>query len=84
MIAQDKLLEVLYESSSGPVSPIDILFGNRKEIFEGNEYMAKKGGFTYTALDRVFFEAGFNLSFDIYNSKLSYVKIKNQRWQDLQ
>ena len=58
-IAEDKLLETLYESVSGPISPIDVLFGNRREIAEGNEYMAKKGGFTYSALDRVFFEAGF-------------------------
>lgn len=58
-IAQDKLLNVLYESSSGPISPIDVLFGNRREVSAGNEYMAKKGGFTYSELDRVFFDAGF-------------------------
>ena len=58
-IAQDKLLNVLYESSSGPISPIDVLFGNRREVSAGNEYMAKKGGFTYSELDRVFFEEGF-------------------------
>lgn len=58
-IAQDKLLDVLYDSSSGPISPIDVLFGNRREVSGGNEFMAKKGGFTYSELDRVFFEAGF-------------------------
>ena len=58
-IAQDKLINVLYESSSGPISPIDVLFGNRREVSAGNEYMAKKGGFTYSELDRVFFEEGF-------------------------
>ena len=58
-IAQDKLLDVLYESSSGPISPIDVLFGNRREVSGGNEFMAKKGGFTYSELDRVFFDAGF-------------------------
>ena len=58
-IAQDKLLDVLYESSSGPISPIDVLFGNRREVSAGNEYMSKKGGFTYSELDRVFFEEGF-------------------------
>ena len=58
-IAQDNLLGILYESSSGPISPIDVLFGNRREISAGNEYMAKKGGFTYSELDRVFFEEGF-------------------------
>ena len=58
-IAQDKLLGILYNSSSGPISPIDVLFGNRREVSEGNEFMAKKGGFTYSELDWVFFEAGF-------------------------
>ena len=58
-IAQDKLLDVLYDSSSGPISPIDVLFGNRREVSGGNKFMAKKGGFTYSELDRVFFEAGF-------------------------
>ena len=58
-IAQDKLLDVLYDSSSGPISPIDVLYGNRREVSGGNEFMAKKGGFTYSELDRVFFEAGF-------------------------
>ena len=58
-VAQDKLLEPLYESPVGPISPIDILFGNRKEIEQGNEYMAKKGGFTYSTLDRAFKKAGF-------------------------
>ena len=44
-VAQDRLLEPLDESPAGPISPIDILFGNRKEIEQGNEYMAKKKNF---------------------------------------
>ena len=53
------MLETLYDSPVGPISPIDIMFGNRKEIAEGNEYMEKKSGFTYSVLDRLFWEAGF-------------------------
>ena len=41
------------------ISPIDILFGWRIPIAQGNEYMAHKGGFTYSALNASFFEAGF-------------------------
>ena len=59
VIAQDKLLEPLYESPIGPIFPIDILFGNRKEIAGGNEFMAKKVGFTYSVLEQLFGEAGF-------------------------
>ena len=58
-VAQDKLLEPLYDSPAGPISPIDIMFGNRKVIAEGNDYMDKKGGFTYSVLDSAFWEAGF-------------------------
>jgi len=59
-VVKDKLLEPLYETPSGyPISPIDILYGWRLPIAEGNEYMAHKGGFTYSVLNTAFFEAGF-------------------------
>ena len=59
-VVNDKLLEPLYDSEEGyPISPIDILFGWRIPIKQGNEYMAHKGGFTYSALNSSFFEAGF-------------------------
>ena len=61
IIAQDKLLEPLYESAIGPISPIDVLYGSRKQIAGGNEYMAKKGGFTYSALNGSLYEAGFKV-----------------------
>ena len=58
-IGKDKLLETFYQSPVGPISPIDILFGNRKAIAKGNEFMAKKGGFTYSVLDGALNQAGF-------------------------
>jgi hypothetical protein len=58
-VANDKLLESLFDSPIGPISPIDILFGNRKQISKGNEFMAKKCGFTYSVLNQTFGEAGF-------------------------
>jgi SAM-dependent methyltransferase len=59
-VVNDKLLEPLYETIDGvKVSPIDILYGWRIPIAEGNEYMAHKGGFTYSVLNTAFFEAGF-------------------------
>jgi ubiquinone/menaquinone biosynthesis C-methylase UbiE len=58
-VVQDKLMEPLYESPAGPISPIDILYGYRKDIERGLEYMAHKGGFTYSSLNSSFFEAGF-------------------------
>ena len=59
LIAQDKYLELLYESEIGPIYPIDVIYGNRWQIQNGNEYMAKKVGFTYSALNASFAEAGF-------------------------
>ena len=59
-VVQDKLLEPLYHTSGGrPISPIDILYGWRERIAIGNEYMAHKGGFTYSVLDKTLYEAGF-------------------------
>jgi SAM-dependent methyltransferase len=59
-VANDKLLEPLYVSPAGPISPIDILYGHRGFIASGNEYMAHKCGFTYRVLDQSFQEAGFH------------------------
>jgi predicted SAM-dependent methyltransferase len=59
LIAQDKYLEILYQSQIGPVYPIDVIYGHRGEIEAGNEYMVKKCGFTYSALDASFSVAGF-------------------------
>ena len=58
-VAKDKLLEPFCNSPIGPIYPIDILFGNRKAVAKGNSFMAKKGGFTYSALDSAFQQAGF-------------------------
>ena len=59
-VAQDKLLEPLYETPEGDkISPIDILFGWRIPIAQGNEYVAHKCGFTYSVLNSSFFEVGF-------------------------
>ncbi len=58
-VVKDKLLEPLYQSPAGPISPIDILYGHRGFIAQGNHYMAHKCGFTYSALSGCFFNAGF-------------------------
>ncbi len=62
-VAQDQLLEPLYESPAGPISAIDILYGHRGYIAQGNHYMAHKCGFTFKALCGAFAEAGFKSTF---------------------
>ena len=61
VVVQDKLLEPLYDSASGPISPIDTMYGHRGFIAQGKEYMAHKGGFTYSVLNSAFYEAGFKV-----------------------
>ena len=58
-LTQDKLFETLYESVSGPVTAFDVLFGHRETTADGNVFMIHKGGFTYSLLDKAFYEAGF-------------------------
>ena len=82
-VAQDKLLEPIMKSPSGPITPIDILYGFRKFIARGNEYMAHKGGFTYSTLDKAFYEAGFKVRvggrrLELYELWLVAFKQKNK------
>ena len=46
LIAEDKLAEPAYLSPAGPISPIDILYGYRPRLAEGNYFMAHRCGFT--------------------------------------
>ena len=62
-VAKDKLLEPLYISQAGPISPIDILYGHRGFIANGNVYMAHKCGFTFQTLVGAFYEAGFTSNY---------------------
>ena len=65
-LTQDKLFETLFEAITVPeghkvpITAFDVLFGYQEKV-EGNEYMAHKGGFTYSTLDRAFYEAGFKV-----------------------
>jgi len=50
LVAADRLVEPAYESPSGPISPIDILFGHRQFMAAGNLFMAHRSGFTAKSL----------------------------------
>lgn len=60
-VADNRLLEPLYQSSMGPISPLDILYGHRESLAMGNAYMAHKTGFTYAVLTDFFCQAGFQV-----------------------
>ena len=63
-IARGNLEEPLYvsppgNSPAGPISPIDILFGHRQSMAQGNHHMAHKTGFSAASLAKKIEEAGF-------------------------
>jgi ubiquinone/menaquinone biosynthesis C-methylase UbiE len=62
-IVRDKLLDPLYTAPSGPIAPIDMLFGHRGSIEAGKQYMAHKCGFTYSVLSQLFLTHGFKSVF---------------------
>lgn len=62
-LATGNLLEPLYESAAGPISAIDIIYGHRGFIANGNHYMAHKSGFTFPVLSALFYQAGFAETF---------------------
>jgi ubiquinone/menaquinone biosynthesis C-methylase UbiE len=58
-VAADRLTEPLYRSASGPVAPLDILYGHRPALAAGNLYMAHRCGFTRKVLGNTLQQAGF-------------------------
>ena len=85
-VVNDKLLEPLYETSIGnKIAPIDILYGWRAPIADGNEYMAHKGGFTYSVLNGAFLEAGFKMNYGGRNPErweLFIISFKQEKSQE--
>jgi len=59
LVADDKLMEAAYTSPAGPITPLDILYGYRPAIEQGNHFMAHKCGFTLKVLLTMLTSAGF-------------------------
>ena len=59
LIADDKLTEPAYTSPAGPIAPLDILYGLRTSMAQGNLYMAHRCGFTQRVLTGTLQAAGF-------------------------
>jgi hypothetical protein len=59
LVAEGKLLEPAYQSSSGPITPLDILYGHRPALAKGNLFMAHRCGFTINVLLGALKQAGF-------------------------
>jgi predicted SAM-dependent methyltransferase len=59
LVARDTLEEAAYMSPSGPITPLDIIFGHTASLAQGRVHMAHKTGFTAKSLHRLLVEAGF-------------------------
>ena len=59
MVAEDKLTEPAYTSPAGPIAPIDILYGLRSSMANGNLYMSHRCGFTEKVLSGTLKASGF-------------------------
>lgn len=60
LVAADKLTEPAYVSPAGPIAAVDIIFGFRESIAQGNTYMAHRCGFTETVLYATLLGNGFS------------------------
>ncbi len=50
LIGEGNITQKLYDSDAGPIYPLDVLYGLRRAILHGNEFMAHKHGFTSESL----------------------------------
>lgn len=62
LVAEDKLVDVVYKSPAGPITPLDILYGHGAALAAGHHYMAHKCGFTLKTLTQALLDAGFTMS----------------------
>lgn len=60
LIAAGQLEEPAYVSMLGPVAPLDMLYGFRPALAQGNAYMGHKTGYTATSLAAHLATAGFS------------------------
>jgi len=59
LIAEDKLVEAAFVAPYGPITPLDILYGHRELLKEGNLHMAHRCGFTKKVLHGTLATSGF-------------------------
>ncbi len=59
LVAQGRLDEPAYISALGPVSALDMLYGFRPSLAQGNQFMGHRTGFTAQTLANCLSETGF-------------------------
>jgi predicted SAM-dependent methyltransferase len=59
LVVEDRLEDSAYVSQSGPIMPLDMIFGHTASLARGNQFMAHRTGFTARSLHKLLIEAGF-------------------------
>lgn len=59
LVAEDRLEDSAYISQSGPITPLDMIFGHTASLAAGNQFMAHRTGFTARSLHKLLIETGF-------------------------
>ena len=59
LVAEGRLTEPAYISPMGPIAPLDMLYGHRASLGQGNLFMAHRTGFTGASLSAALLAAGF-------------------------
>jgi len=59
LVVADSLETEAYQSPSGPITPLDMIYGHTPSIAQGNQHMAHKTGFTARTLREQLLNAGF-------------------------
>jgi predicted SAM-dependent methyltransferase len=59
LVVDDQLEDLAYQSPSGPVTPLDMIFGHTASLARGNWFMAHRTGFTARTLHQALVAAGF-------------------------
>jgi predicted SAM-dependent methyltransferase len=59
LVVDDRLEDQAYQSSSGPITPLDMIYGHTASLARGNQFMAHRTGFTARTLHKALIEAGF-------------------------
>jgi predicted SAM-dependent methyltransferase len=73
LVVEDRLEDSAYISQSGPITPLDMIFGHTASLARGNRFMAHRTGFTARSLHKLLIEGGFvevtlrlSTSFDLW------------------
>lgn len=59
LVADGKLEDTAYVSPAGPIAPLDMIYGHRGAMSQGNLFMAHRTGFTVQTLGNALIANGF-------------------------